>query len=107
MIIKNCIKYLNFYFIFNNAQIEEVDVLAPEHQAVAHRLGIFWFRLSQVKVLDKNEEDETLVDGFVFSWSYLQVCVCVCVVNIGATGGRGKGGGVCWLVLFRHTSLPP
>ena len=48
-------------------------MLAPEHQAVAHRLGLFWFRPSQVSVLGKNEEDEVLVDSFVFAWSYLQV----------------------------------
>lgn len=49
-------------------------MLAPENQAVAHRLGLFWFRPSQVSVLGKNEEDEVLVDSFVFGWSYLQAC---------------------------------
>ncbi|CAM9495257.1 unnamed protein product [Pylaiella littoralis] len=54
-------------------EIEEVDVLSPEHQAAAHRLGLFWFKLSQFKILGRNEEDEVLVDGFVFAWSYLQI----------------------------------
>lgn len=47
--------------------------MRPEHQEVAHRLGFFWFRPSQWKMLGRNEEDEVLVDGFVFAWSYGQV----------------------------------
>ena len=47
--------------------------MRPENQAVAHRLGLFWFGLPQWKILGRNDEDEVLVDSFVYSWSYGQV----------------------------------
>ena len=47
--------------------------MQAEYQGVAHRLGYFWFKLSQWKLMGRNEEDEVLVDGFVYLWSYGQV----------------------------------
>lgn len=49
--------------------------MRPENQAVAHRLGFFWFKLQQWQLLGRNDEDEVLVDGFVYAWSYGQVRV--------------------------------
>lgn len=54
-------------------QVREVNVMLPENQAIAHRLGFYWFRLCHWKLLGQNEEDEILVDSFVYSWSYCQV----------------------------------
>ncbi|CBN74474.1 conserved unknown protein [Ectocarpus siliculosus] len=65
-------------------EVEEVDVLASEHQAVAHRLGLFWFKPTQMSVLGRNEEDEVLVDSFVFAWSYLQIGVITSVAGLSA-----------------------
>lgn len=56
-------------------KVREVDVMKPEHQAVAHRLGFYWFSLrwNQWRMRGQAKEDERLVDTFVYAWSYGQV----------------------------------
>lgn len=59
-------------------KVREVDVMLPENQAVAYRLGFYWSRwcdwkmVCSMKMLSQNDEDEILVDKFVYLWSYCQ-----------------------------------
>lgn len=60
-------------YSWHTGQVREVDILQPDNQVVAHRLGYYWFRITQWQLLGSNKEDERLVDGFVYAWSYGQV----------------------------------
>ncbi|CAM9277312.1 unnamed protein product [Ascophyllum nodosum] len=76
-------------------EVKEVDVMRPENQAVAHRLGLFWFGLPQWKILGRNDEDEVLVDSFVYSWSYGQPGVIIAIAAMTAYFWEMHVHGIC------------
>lgn len=82
-------------------EVREVDVSLPENQAVAHRLGFYnfssfdWKNICRWKVLEQNEEDEILVDGFVYVWSYCQAGVVISISALSAYFWQMRITGIC------------
>ncbi|CAM9225987.1 unnamed protein product [Discosporangium mesarthrocarpum] len=85
-------------------EVREVDVNQAQFQSVAHRLGYYWFWFTQFGVLDKNVDDERLVDDFVFQWSYLQAGVIESGAALGAYYWQMSLAGICATDLIEAAS---
>ncbi|CAM9678078.1 unnamed protein product, partial [Choristocarpus tenellus] len=81
-------------------ELHEVDIRKKEFQSVAHRLGYYWFSITQWRLLDGNDQDERLVDNFVFAWSYGQTGIILSSAAMGSYIWIMKLGGVCMSDLY-------